>query len=1292
MAGVDEYGTGMFPLTTAQRELWSAQLLDPDVPLMIGQYVDVHADIDMEALRRASNSAAIEFGSGVLRLVEVEGEPFQYVDPGLDQGIRFLDMTGFADPIEAAQKWMRTDCSTPIDLTRNHLVAAAVLHVGDQHNLWYMRAHHVALDAFAAMNMLRRIVELYDADVVGVAPPPSRSTDLRALSEVEAQYRSSPRYERDRVYWQNRLSTLPVTKGPRAAFPRRCVGVLSARCTRELEATNGPAAVLVAALAAYFAESERTPGVAFGLTTSGRTTRAVRETAGTVANIVPLVLADVAGQTREALIRLSRTELVGALRHQRYRLGDIQRDRGAPPSSPPFGPVVNVILDEFAVNVDGVPAPVTMVSSGPVRDLQINLYKGQSGALHLDLLGNTRRYSSAELESKHRVMIGFVEDFVAGAASAVPSLPLMPSSSDHTLPAPAVKIHETLLSAYEARPSRVGDECAVVFGSTRMDYEELDESSNQLARCLIRHGVGVESRVVVALPRSIDLVVAILAVVKAGGAYVPVDPAYPRQRIDYVIDDSDPVCVIADREIATGTPVVRLADASRESTAGIDPGERRGVVRPSSAAYMIYTSGSTGTPKGVVVQNSNVTALFAAADHRLDFGPDDVWTLFHSSAFDFSVWEMWGALLHGGTLLVVDFDTSRAPDEFAGLLEREGVSVLSTTPTAAAQLTTVASPRRWSTLRYVVFGGEALDLGTLGPWFAASGVEPTIVNMYGTTETTVHASLHSIDRGRARSATGYEIGCALPDSSLYLLNELLRPVDDGVAGDLYVAGPQVSRGYWRRSGLSAARFCPDPFGEPGTRMYRTGDRALRNADGSFEYLGRSDAQVQFHGYRIELSGIEAALSRHRSVHSAAVAVDGDHERLVGYVVTAGSSRPEPKVLRSFLAETLPSHEIPDILVEVDALPLTVNGKLDRCALRSVPETPLAVSSSGRVAEPRTPTEVVVCETFATALGVEHIGVDESFFDVGGNSVLAARAVNALRERGVGTVPMHWMFDDQTPASLAARIDADAGEAGHDRGSSLDPVLPIRTRGSGRPLFCIHPVVGLSWSFAALTRFVDDEVPIYGLQSPWLTEDLPPAVDISAVATRYIDEMRSVAPEGPYRLLGYCFGGTIAHEVAIQLQAAGEEIELLAMLDTFIGDSREQGPEPITVGDVLGLMGAQEQRLQPVDEFTPEDAKRLFAATPGLYGTLDDQAVDRMFQAVANSQIIGIDHVPGKYTGDLLFFTAGRDDDTGCKAVNGWESHISGSIGNIVLDCTHWHMLEAEAARTIGLELSARLGG
>ncbi|MBB5160708.1 amino acid adenylation domain-containing protein/non-ribosomal peptide synthase protein (TIGR01720 family) [Mycobacterium sp. AZCC_0083] len=581
----------------------------------------------------------------------------------------------------------------------------------------------------------------------------------------------------------------------------------------------------------------------------------------------------------------------------------------------------------------------------------------------------------------------------------------------------------TLADAFTAAARRSPDAVAVTCGQDQITYAELDFRTTAVAATLIDLGVRPESRVAVALPRSIDLIVGLLAVIRAGGTYVPLDIDSPAARLQHILDDSAPVCLLTDRVDrlpGSARPPVILQDAAhRVVDSSLPPID----LSPDHAAYVIYTSGSTGLPKGVAVTHRDVAALFQAtsdgAAAPFTFGPDDVWTMFHSAAFDFSVWELWGPLLHGGRLVVVEQVVARDPDRFVALLSSERVTVLNQTPSAFYPL--IEADRRERpelALRYVIFGGEALDVSRLSAWYQRHDAEsPRLVNMYGITETCVHVSHRPLDAADAEtSASGPSaIGEPLPGLRIHLLDNTLQPVPIGVVGEMYIAGGQLARGYVGRPGLTAGRFVANPFDTAGERLYRSGDTAMWTESGELVYVGRSDQQVKVRGYRIELGEVESAMAALPEIANAAAAVrqdDTGRTRLIGYLV--GREAVDVAKVRADLAQRLPDYMVPSTLVVLDALPLTVNGKLDRDALPEPAERP--APSTASVAPTTTSTAETLAALCTEILGAA-VGVDDDFFTMGGDSIVAIQLVNRARRLGLRITPQQ-VFVNRTPAALA----------------------------------------------------------------------------------------------------------------------------------------------------------------------------------------------------------------------------------------------------------------------------------
>ena len=568
----------------------------------------------------------------------------------------------------------------------------------------------------------------------------------------------------------------------------------------------------------------------------------------------------------------------------------------------------------------------------------------------------------------------------------------------------------TLSARFAEVCERSGTRIAVTLGMDSITYRELNLAAEEVRAGLLARGAGPGKIVAICMERSIGMIAAMLGVVKTGAAYLPIDPRYPEARIAETIKDASPVVVVG----VSGVSLNELRAGGGAGTSGAEIG-------PDDAAYVIYTSGSTGKPKGVLVSNRNVIRLLDETRQWFNFDENDVWTMFHSFAFDFSVWEIWGSLLHGGRLVIAPFEVSRSPEDFRALLVRERVTVLNQTPSAFALLDQVdaQADKRDLALRVVIFGGEALILGSLRGWMERHGdAKPQIINMYGITETTVHVTYRRVTALDALNEGESLLGEAIPDMQVHLLDEDLRPVADGEQGEICVGGCGVAKGYLNRPELTADRFVPDPFGEAGATLYRSGDMARRRRDGELVYLGRRDGQIKVAGFRIELGEVEAALMEHQGVAQACVVArtdEGAGTRLTAYVVGRYSADLTVTELSDFLATRLPGHMMPAFYRILGAMPLTTNGKVDRAALPSgtSPATQKLVTS--------TTTEEKVASIWRRVLKNE-VGLDDNFFDVGGSSLLLIATRTGLQQELNCEIPVIWMFEFTTVRSLAKRIE------------------------------------------------------------------------------------------------------------------------------------------------------------------------------------------------------------------------------------------------------------------------------
>ncbi|MGE5658237.1 MAG: non-ribosomal peptide synthetase [Actinomycetota bacterium] len=672
----------------------------------------------------------------------------------------------------------------------------------------------------------------------------------------------------------------------------------------------------------------------------------------------------------------------------------------------------------------------------------LNLYGYGGPELLLKIQGDSQRYDRETLTR----MLGHLHTLLAAIAAnpqqPLCELPLLTAAEQQQLcpewhPTPTQEPQACLHELFEAQVERSPNAIALSFDSHTLTYQALNQRANQIAHHLQSLGVGPEVLVGLCVERSIEMVVGILAILKAGGAYLPLDPAYPKDRLAFMLADAEVSVLLTQPHLVAELPehsaTICLLEADPAILSDRPNSNPVSHATPNNLAYVIYTSGSTGKPKGVLVNHANVTRLFVATQPLYHFSEQDVWTLFHSYAFDFSVWEMWGAFLYGGRLVIVPYWLSRAPEAFYHLLREEQVTVLNQTPSAFHQL--ILAEESVGTapdlkLRLVIFGGEALELPSLKPWFDRHGDRrPQLVNMYGITETTVFVTYRPLSQADL-SARGSAIGIAIPDWQVYLLDRHRQPVPLGIAGEIYVGGAGVTRGYLRRPELTAERFISNPFSHsPEAKLYKSGDLARYLPNGELEYLGRIDDQVKVRGFRIELGEIEAVLWSHPAIKQAVVIAREDDlgdKRLVAYLVTDGEQEFATAQLRPFLAAELPDYMIPSQFVTLPVMPLTPNGKIDRRAL-PIPEPQHRQMQQTYVA-PQNQLETALANLWCKLLKFDRVSIHDNFFELGGNSLLSLQMVAQIRQELKINLPVVKLFQYSTICSLANYLNQGQSES------------------------------------------------------------------------------------------------------------------------------------------------------------------------------------------------------------------------------------------------------------------------
>ncbi|MGW7417299.1 amino acid adenylation domain-containing protein, partial [Streptomyces sp. NPDC054863] len=1044
--------SGPLRLSFGQQQMWFLNRLEPDsAEYLVPLAFRMRGPLDAAALRRAFDELLARHEILRTRYELTGSEPAQVIDApaAFELPLHRLHPMSAARREQYAAELVAQACTTPFDLEKDWPVRAGLIEVADDDHILSVVFHHIAFDAWSARVFGSELSTLYEELAAGrepsVVPLPLQYADYAAWQRAEE---ANGALAAHLDYWCERLAGItPVdlpTDRPRPAY-RSHLGAdvsfalpegLSAKVhelAQQHDAT--PFAVLLPAFQALISRYTGQSDIPVGIVASGRTRPELQGLIGYGINNL-VMRGSLDGDPRFAdLIEQARTNLIEAYDHQAVpfaRLVDeLQPQRDM--SRTPLYQVAFTLHERGggAMRLPGLSVEPYAASGGVAKcDLELQINTAADGSLHGQLVYAAGLFDPATVQRMTRHFVRLLQQVVEDENTPLSRIDVL-DDAERALavgaPHDAVPVSWTVQEVFEAQVVRSPDAVAVVADGVSLSYAEVNARANRLARHLRASGVGAESLVGVCLERGVDLIPTLLGVLKSGAGYVPLDTAHPVERLGYVLADAGVRVLVTDsgqlgllEGVFEGISVV--LDRDREVLESYATDDVEQLSGPDNTIYVIYTSGSTGRPKGVTLTHANVVRLLATAQEHYSFGGVDVWSLFHSFAFDVSVFEMWGALLHGGTLVVVPREVTRSPEEFLDLLVEQQVTVLSQTPTAFRALVAVAAdgdPRiDQLALRYVVFAGEKLEFAELAPWVERLGLAaPVLVNMYGITETTVHTTFYEVVPGDLERTAGNPIGHPLSDLRVQLLDRYGNLVPLGVPGEIHVGGPGVARGYLNRPGLTAERFVPDPFGPPGARLYRSGDLARRRPDGSLDFLGRIDDQVKIRGYRIELGEIEAALTAHPQVRNAVVVAREDStggKQLVAYLVPSGESGPDAAELREHLGRDLPDYMVPAAFVPLERLPLTANGKLDH---RALPAPGLAAfTSQGEYVAPRTPIETQVAAVWAEALDIDRVGVLSSFFDLGGDSIRAVALVGALRSEGYD-LSVRDVFDRRTVVEL-----------------------------------------------------------------------------------------------------------------------------------------------------------------------------------------------------------------------------------------------------------------------------------
>ena len=1312
----------LFPLSFAQQRLWVLQQMNPQSPAYNMPVASrLLGKLNVKALEQALTE--IVQRHEVLRTTfqMVDALPMQVISPRATLTLPLLDLTHLPEIAREteAHRLAGENLREPFDLVNGPLLRAVLVRLNIEDHLLLLAMHHIISDGWSISVLVNELAQLYNAFSIGL---PSTLPNLHIQYADYAQWQRSwltgEVFEMQLDYWKKRLDGAPPIlevptdrprpsiQSSRGSLEHFIVAEDVVRGLSEVGKQEGATMfmVLLAAFQTLLHRYASQDVIVVGTPIAGRNRQELEGLIGFFINTL-VMRADFSGDLRfRGLLAQVKETALGAFAHQEFPFDKLveelqpQRDLSHMPIIQAMFALQNT-PDESIELAGLVLTPVNIESGTTQFDLSLNVWDRGP-----ELKGYLAYRSDLFDASTIQRMLGhfktLLESIAKNPDARISELSLLTEEERQALlqsTAVPSEIPVTCLHhLFEAQVERNPNAIAISFENKHMTYAELNRRADQLAQQLRALGVGPEVLVGLFIERSLELVIGILGILKSGGAYVPLDPSYPPERLRFMIEDAKPAVILT----AEGPAGTNYQRSDPDLICGFDP---------RHPCYCIYTSGSTGTPKGVVVTHENVARLFTATRQWFNFNENDVWTLFHSYAFDFSVWELWGALLHGGRLVIVPHIVSREPEAFYQLLVKERVTVLNQTPSAFRQLMQAEHSAEDLSLRFVIFGGEALEYQSLKPWFERHGdASPQLVNMYGITETTVHVTYRPLTAGDLDNIRGSRIGRAIPDLSVYILDRHLQPVPDILPGELYVGGDGLARGYLNRPELTAERFIPDPLGrEAGARLYRTGDLARRLGNGDIEYLGRADDQVKIRGFRIEPGEIETALLRHPSLQAAVVVArqdaDGD-QRLCAYLVARPNTEIRIDELRAYLRERLPEHMLPAVFVEIKEIPLTAHGKLDKKSLPAPGhERP---DFEKRYEAARNGVEAMLSELWSDVLDVKHIGIHDDFFDLGGDSIKGVIFINRLQERLGEIVHVVNIFNAPTIASFAKYLEEQHTDAvtrtTHETTKVGQSLVSIQPQGTLPPFFCVHAVGGNVFSYVSLARCLGVAQPFYALQARGLLDAHEPHTRIEDMAADYICEIRTVQESGPYLLGGWSMGGLVAFEMACQLLRQGQQVALVALFDSitpYTARFKQENEEAMQVANFafqLGLPAVElaniSEQLLSLDE--ESQLKHLFklAQRSGIFPTgFDLTQLRDLFKVYRSNNEAVLAYRPRSCAAPLVLFRAEETmDDELMDTTYGWSQLAEGSLEIEVVSGNHFTMLDEPHVSLLAQKLRVHL--
>ncbi|UGB02716.1 enterobactin non-ribosomal peptide synthetase EntF [Leclercia sp. G3L] len=1285
--------SAQLPLVAAQPGIWMAEQLS-DLPnaWSVAHYVELIGPVDAPLLAKAVVAGMMQADTLRTRFTEDNGEIGQWVDESATlPEPQIIDLRAHADPHAAAQAQMHADLNQNLRVDSGQPLAFHLLiQVADNRWYWYQRYHHLVVDGFSFPAITRQIAAIYRAWSNGDATPASPFTPFAEVVEEYQRYRDSEAYVRDGAFWAGQRKQLPPPVSLSSApLPGRAAttDILRLKLTADRYAFSQLAStsqiqrtdLALALVALWLARLTGRMNYAAGFIFMRRMGSAALTATGPVLNVLPLAVNINAQETLPELAQRLAGQMKKMRRHQRYDAEQIVRDSGRAASDEAlFGPVFNVKVFDYQLDIDGVQAVTHTLATGPVNDLEMALFPDEQGGLSIEILANKQRYDEATLVRHVDRLHGLLAQFAAnidlrcGEAETVSDAEYQQLEKINQT---AVPLPLTTLSALVAeQAAKTPDAPALADAHHELTYCQMREQVVALANQLRARGVKPGDSVAVALPRSVFLTLALHAIVEAGAAWLPLDTGYPDDRLQMMIEDAKPSLLIT-----TDDQRPRFNHPALFSYNTLMPAESSAPLilsAPEQTAYIIFTSGSTGRPKGVMVGQTAIVNRLLWMQNHYPLTVADVVAQKTPCSFDVSVWEFWWPFIAGAKLVMAEPEAHRDPLAMQDFFAKYAVTTTHFVPSMLAAFVASLTPENaacCASLKQVFCSGEALPTALCREWEQLT--HAPLYNLYGPTEAAVDVSWYPAFGPELAAIEGNSVPIGFPvwNTGLRILDAMMRPVPFGVAGDLYLTGIQLAQGYLGRPDLTASRFIADPY-VPGERMYRTGDVARWLDNGAVEYLGRSDDQLKIRGQRIELGEIDRAMLTlpdvaqavtHACVINQAADTGGDARQLVGYVVSESGLPLDRDALLTALKTQLPPHMVPVVLLQLSALPLSANGKLDRKAL-PLPE--LTMKTRGRA--PESDAEQAIAAAFSALLGCEINDIEADFFALGGHSLLAMRLAASLSRHFARQVTPGQVMVASTVGKLSALLGSDISDE-QARRLGYETILPLR-ESHGPTLFCFHPASGFAWQFSVLARYLNPRWSITGIQSP-RPGPMQHCATLDEVIDQHLETLRAQQPHGPYHLFGYSLGGTLAQGIAARLRGQGEAVAFLGLLDTWPPETQNWREKEANGLDPEVLAEIERERQAFLAAQQGQASGELFSAIEGNYA----DAVRLLTTAHS-----------AKFDGKATLFVAERTRTMDPLAA--WAPWV-GELEIYHQDCAHVDIISPQAFETIGPVLKRILG-